>query len=109
MPSISIDPRPLQFLGLRTGLSVAASLINVAAARILLRAGKAHRSPATEADGRDLMTDVWTTAGVIVGVGLAGLTGWSWLDLAVAILVALNILREGWRLVSRSFRGLMDE
>jgi len=55
------------------------------------------------------MTDVWTTAGVIVGVGLAGLTGWSWLDLAVAILVALNILREGWRLVSRSFRGLMDE
>jgi cation diffusion facilitator family transporter len=103
-----LDPQPLQSLGFGTALSVAATLINLAVARILLRVGKQHRSLATEADGRHLMTDVWTTAGVITGVGLAWMTGWNWLDPAVAILVAFNILREGWRLVSRSFNGLMD-
>lgn len=101
-------PEPLQLLGLGTGLSIAAALVNLAVARVLLRAGRVHRSLATEADGRHLMTDVWTTAGVIVGVGLAGWTGWYWLDPVVAILVAFNILREGGRLVWRSFHGLMD-
>lgn len=103
-----MTPHPLQLLGLGTGLSIAAALVNLGVARILLRAGKAHRSLAAEADGRHLMTDVWTTAGVIVGVGLAGWTGWYWLDPVVAILVAFNILREGWKLVWRSFHGLMD-
>ncbi|MGQ0749558.1 MAG: cation diffusion facilitator family transporter [Betaproteobacteria bacterium] len=101
-------PEPLHTLGLGTALSVAAALVNLAVARVLLRVGRAHRSLATEADGRHLMTDVWTTAGVIVGVGLAGWTGWYWLDPVVAILVAFNILREGGRLVWRSFHGLMD-
>lgn len=101
-------PQPLALLGLGTGLSVAAALVNLSVARVLLRVGKAHRSLAVEADGRHLMTDVWTTAGVIAGVGLAGSTGWYWLDPVVAILVAFNILREAWRLVWRSFHGLMD-
>lgn len=101
-------PEPLQLLGLGTGLSVAAALVNLTVARVLLRVGHAHRSLATEADGRHLMTDVWTTVGVIAGVGLAGWTGWYWLDPVVAILVAFNILREAWRLVWRSFHGLMD-
>lgn len=101
-------PEALHLLGLGTGLSVAAALVNLTVARVLLRVGAAHHSLATEADGRHLMTDVWTTAGVIVGVGLAGWTGLYWLDPVVAILVAFNILREGWRLVWRSFHGLMD-
>lgn len=102
------DPQPLQSLGLGTALAVGASLVNFAVARILLRTGRHHRSLATEADGRHLMTDVWTTAGVIAGVGLAELSGWYWLDPIVAILVALNILRVGWSLVARSVNGLMD-
>jgi cation diffusion facilitator family transporter len=101
-------PEPLHTLGVGTTLSVAAALVNLVVARILLRVGHAHRSLATEADGRHLMTDVWTTAGVIVGVALAGWTGWYWLDPVVAILVAFNILREGGRLMWRSFHGLMD-
>lgn len=103
-----VHPEPLHTLGLGTALSVAAALVNLAVARVLLHVGRVHRSLATEADGRHLMTDVWTTAGVIAGVALASWTGWYWLDPVVAILVALNILREGWRLVWRSFHGLMD-
>lgn len=102
------DPQPLESLGLGATLSVLATIINLVAARTLLRTGRAHRSLATEADGRHLMTDVWTTAGVVVGVGLAGLSGWLWLDPVVAIFVALNILREGWRLIRQSINGLMD-
>jgi cation diffusion facilitator family transporter len=103
-----VHPQPLLSLGLGTGLSIAATLVNLVVARILLRVGKEHRSLAAEADGRHLMTDVWTTVGVIVGVALAGYSEWYWLDPAVAIAVALNILREGWRLISRSVSGLMD-
>jgi cation diffusion facilitator family transporter len=102
------NPQPLQALGLGASLSVLATIINLWTARILLRAGREHHSLATEADGRHLMTDVWTTVGVIVGVGLAAFTGWYWLDPVVAILVAANILREGWRIVRRSIDGLMD-
>jgi cation diffusion facilitator family transporter len=101
-------PEPLHTLGVGTVLSIAAGLVNLVVARVLLRVGRAHRSLATEADGRHLMTDVWTTAGVVVGVGLAGWTGYHWLDPVVAILVAFNILLEGWRLVWRSVHGLMD-
>jgi cation diffusion facilitator family transporter len=72
-------------------------------------AARKHRSIALEADGKHLMTDVWTSAGVVIGIGLVGVTGWLWLDPLVAIGVAINILREGFHLVWRSSQGLMDE
>lgn len=103
-----LDPRPIERFGIGTAFAIFATLINLAVARILLASGRAHRSMAVEADGRHLMTDVWTTVGVIVGVGLAWATGWHWLDPLVAIAVALNILREGWKLMRRSIDGLMD-
>lgn len=102
------NPQPIGALGLGTFLSIVASLVNFLVARVLFRVGRAYRSVALEADARHLMTDVWTTAGVVIGVALAVVTGWSWLDPAVALLVALNILREGWELVQRSVHGLMD-
>ncbi len=103
-----LHPRALGELGFGTALSIAASAINYFVARILIRVGREHRSVALEADARHLMTDVWTTAGVVVGVALAAMTGWYWLDPLVAIAVALNILREGWALMHRSVDGLMD-
>lgn len=103
-----LAPQPLQAMGLGMTLSLAATLVNLVVARLLLRSGRVHRSLATEADGRHLMTDVWTSVGVIVGVMLAWASGQHWLDPVVAILVGLNILREGWHLVRRSFDGLMD-
>ncbi len=103
-----LNPRPIQALGLGTALSVAASVINLGAAWVLLQTGRRHRSIALEADARHLLTDVWTTAGVVVGVALAMVTGWLWLDPVVAMLVAANILREGWRMLSRAAAGLMD-
>ncbi|MFA7503849.1 MAG: cation diffusion facilitator family transporter [Burkholderiaceae bacterium] len=103
-----LNPQPIERLGIGTAFAIVASLINLAVARILLASGKAHRSLAVEADGRHLMTDVWTTAGIIVGVGLAWASGWNWLDPLVAIVVALNILREGWKLMRLSIDGLMD-
>jgi len=103
-----LNPQPIGALGVGTLLSVGASLINFLVARILLQVGRAHRSLALEADARHLMADVWTTAGVVSGVGLAVVAGWSWLDPIVAGAVALNILREGWELMRRSIDGLMD-
>lgn len=103
-----LHPQALGALGFGTLLSVIASAINFAVARLLFEVARRHRSLALEADGRHLMTDVWTTAGVIVGVGLAVATGWHWLDPLVAIAVALNILREGWHLMRRAIDGLMD-
>lgn len=103
-----LNPQPISELGLGTALSVGASLINFLVARVLFKVAQAYRSMALEADARHLMTDVWTTAGVVVGVGLASASGLSWLDPLVAIGVALNILREGWMLMSRSVDGLMD-
>jgi len=102
------NPRPVEALGWSTLLAATASLANFAVARILLRTARAHRSIAAEADARHLATDVLTTAGVIVGVALAVVSGQSWLDPAIAIAVALNILREGWLLLRRSIDGLMD-
>lgn len=102
------DPQPLDQLGWGLGLSIASSAINAALAWAMLTSAREHRSMALEADGRHLLTDVWTSAGVIVGVGLAVATDWLWLDPAVAIAVAGNILREGVRLVWRSSEGLMD-
>jgi cation diffusion facilitator family transporter len=101
-------PHPLDQLGLGIALSVLASLANAGCAWIMLRAAREHRSITLEADARHLLTDVWTTVGVVVGVLLVKLTGWLVLDPIIAIAVALQILWTGWTLISRSFQGLMD-
>lgn len=103
-----LQPREMEQLGLGLGVSVAASVINLIVGRILLRVGKERHSITLEADAHHLMTDVWTSAGVIGGVAMAGVTGWSFLDPVVAIAVALNIIWTGIRLVGRSVSGLMD-
>jgi cation diffusion facilitator family transporter len=103
-----INPQPLQALDVGLGLAVLSSVINgVLAWRMLKASGPLH-SIALEADARHLFTDVWTTAGVVLGLVLAWLTGWIWLDPLLALGVALNILREGGRLMWRSVDGLMD-
>ena len=101
-------PQPLERLGLGLALSTLASLVNLGVARILLRAGRRHHSIALEADGHHLMTDVWTSVGVLAGIGAVALTGWQRLDPIVALLVAANILRTGGHLVLRSAHGLLD-
>jgi cation diffusion facilitator family transporter len=104
-----IQPKEIQQLGLGLLVTVAASIINLVVARILLNAGKQRHSITLEADADHLMADVWTSAGVIVGVGLVGLTGWIILDPIVAILVTLNIIWTGVQLIRRSVAGFMDE
>jgi cation diffusion facilitator family transporter len=101
-------PQPLEHIGIGLGISVLASAINFAVARVLMNAGKEYRSITLEADAHHLMTDVWTSAGVVLGVGAVALTGWVRLDPIIALIVAANILRIGWRLLGRSVRGLMD-
>ncbi len=103
-----MDPQPLQQLGIGLALSVVSSAINGALAWTMLQSSRTHRSMALEGDARHLITDVWTSAGVILGVGLAVATGWLWLDPVVAIAVAANILREGAHLMWKSTEGLMD-
>ena len=104
-----LHPQPLDQLGWGLGLSVLSSAFNAALAWAMLQSGRRHRSIALEADARHLITDVWTSAGVVVGLTLVALTEWDWLDSAVAIGVALNILREGAALMWKSSQGLMDE
>lgn len=99
---------PLEQVGMGLAVSVVASVINLFTARILLAAGRKHRSLTLEADAHHLMTDVWTSVGVIAGVGAVGLTGWLWLDPVLALLVAANIVWTGWKLLYRSTQGLMD-
>lgn len=103
-----IMPRALDMPFAGLALTVLASAINFAVAMSLLRAGREHESITLEADGRHLLTDVWTSAGVIVGVALVFVTGWLWLDPLIAIGVALHILWTGFGLVRRSVRGLLD-
>jgi len=103
------DPQPLEQVGIGLALSVASSALNGLLAWVMFKAAKAHRSIALEADARHLVTDVWTSAGVVVGIGLVSWTGWLWLDALVALGVALNILREGWHLIWDASQGLMDE
>jgi cation diffusion facilitator family transporter len=103
-----IHPVPLEQLGLGLVISAAASLINLVVARILLRAGKRYNSITLEADARHLMTDVWTTVGVLAGIALVWFTGYERLDPIVALIVAANIIFTGYRLLARSGRGLMD-
>ncbi len=103
-----LHPQPLEAVAAGLLVSVVASVINFATARTLMRVGRAHRSITLEADAHHLMTDVWTSVGVIGGVGLVWLTGWLWLDPAIALLVAANIVWTGWQLMQRSAAGLMD-
>ena len=104
-----LDPQPIEQVGWGLALSVLSSALNGLLAWVMFKAAKEHRSIALEADARHLVTDVWTSVGVVVGIGAVGLTGWLWLDPLVAIGVALNILREGFHLIWRSSQGLMDE
>jgi len=103
-----LHPRQLEQLGFGLAVSIAASAINFIVARILMREGRTRNSITLEADAHHLMTDVWTSAGVISGVATAGFTGWNILDPLVAITVALNIIWTGVKLVRRSVAGLMD-
>lgn len=104
-----INPQPVGQLDIGIALSVLSSLLNGGLAYVMLQSAKVHRSAALEGDAKHLLTDVWTSGGVVVGLLLAVATGWLWLDAAVAIAVALNILREGWHLVWKSSQALMDE
>jgi cation diffusion facilitator family transporter len=101
-------PQPLEQLGIGLTVSVVASAVNFGVARVLLNAGKEYRSITLEADAHHLIADVWTSAGVVLGVGAVALTGWLYLDPLIALIVAANILRTGWQLLSRSIRGLLD-
>ncbi len=103
-----LAPAPLEQLGLGLLVSTAASGLNLAVGLLLVRAGRTHNSIALEADGRHLLTDVWTSAGVIAALVAVMLTGWQWLDPIIAIAVAVNILWTGYRLVKTSALGLLD-
>jgi cation diffusion facilitator family transporter len=103
------DPQPVVELGWGLSLSVASSALNGLLAWVMFKVAKQQRSIALEADAKHLVTDVWTSAGVVVGLLLVLFTGWLWLDAVVAIGVALNILKEGIELIWRSSQGLMDE
>ena len=102
------NPQPLENLGIGLVVSVVASIINFAVATILLNAGRRYHSIVLEADAKHLMTDVWTSIGVLIGVGLVALTGWLALDALVALAVAANIVWSGVQLVRRSALGLLD-
>ena len=103
------DPQPIEQVGWGLALSVASSALNGLLAWVMFSAAATHRSIALEADAKHLVTDVWTSVGVVVGITLVHFTGWLWLDALVAIGVALNILKEGFHLMWRSSQGLMDE
>ena len=103
------DPQPLEQLGWGLALSIFSSALNGLLAWVMFGAAKKHRSIALEADAKHLVTDVWTSAGVVIGLALVSVTGWLWLDAVVAVGVALNILKEGVHLIWRSSQGLMDE
>jgi cation diffusion facilitator family transporter len=102
-------PRSLSHLSTGLGLNAVATVLNAGWSAFLIRWGRKQRSPALVADGWHLLTDVATSVGVLLGLALAALTGWHWLDPALAAAVALNILWAGWRLVRESVGGLMDE
>jgi cation diffusion facilitator family transporter len=103
-----LHPRPLEQIGVGLAVSVAASLVNLGVALVLRRAAREHRSATLSASSHHLLTDVWTSAGVLVGVGAVAVTGWLVLDPLVAIAVAANIVVTGGRIVRESVAGLMD-
>ncbi|GIW34944.1 cation diffusion facilitator family transporter [Meiothermus sp.] len=104
-----ITPEPITELGTGMLVSLGASGLNALLGWFLIRSGRKARSPAVVADGQHILTDVWTSVGVLAGIGLAWLSGWWVLDPLLAIAVAVNILWVGWRLVRDSVGGLMDE
>jgi cation diffusion facilitator family transporter len=103
-----LHPQPLEQLGLGLIVSVSAAILNLVVAQTLLKAGRRQNSITLEADAQHLMTDVWTSVGVIAGMGIVALTGWGILDPIIAIAVGLNIIWTGAKLVKRSVAGLMD-
>jgi len=103
-----IAPRPLEQVGIGLAVSVVAALLNFVVARLLLDAGNKYRSITLEADAQHLLTDVWTSAGIVIGVGVVVLTGWTRLDPIIALVVAINILWTGVKLLRRSVFGLLD-
>lgn len=104
-----IEPKPIDQIGAGLIVSVLASAINLAVSLILAKAGKKYNSITLEADAKHLMTDVWTSAGVLVGVGAVAITGWIRLDPIVALLVAANIIWAGISIIKKSVAGLMDK
>ncbi|MEZ5114798.1 MAG: cation diffusion facilitator family transporter [Candidatus Nanopelagicales bacterium] len=103
-----INPQPLEEIGIGLAITLVATAINGVVGLVLVRAGNRHRSLTLVADGKHLLTDVWTSVGVVVAVLLVGLTGWLVLDPLVALAVGANILVTGALLVRRATRGLMD-
>jgi cation diffusion facilitator family transporter len=104
-----INPRPLERVGAGLSVSIVASCINLGVALVLLRAAKRERSIALTANAHHLLTDVWTSAGVVVGVAAVRATGWQSLDPVIALAVAANIVWSGYRLIRASVDGLMDK
>jgi cation diffusion facilitator family transporter len=102
-------PHPIEQIGVGLAISAVATVINLAVSMVILRAGRRYRSVTLEADAHHLLTDVWTSVGVIAGVGAVKLTGWQPLDPLVAFVVAGNIVFTGYRIVSDSVSGLMDK
>ena len=103
-----LSPRPLEHVGVGLAISVVASGVNFGTARVLARAGRDYRSIALEADAKHLMTDVWTSVGVVAAVALVWLSGWLWLDPVIALAVAAQIVWTGVGIVRRSVVGLLD-
>lgn len=103
-----ITPKPLEQIGIGLGVSIAASVVNLGVALVLRRAAKQYHSITLTANAQHLLTDVWTSAGVLLGVGAVSLTGWGILDPIVALLVAANIVWSGFHIIRKSVLGLMD-
>ncbi|MBX3288216.1 MAG: cation transporter [Acidobacteria bacterium] len=103
-----IAPQPIEQIGIGLIITTAASLLNLVVGQLLIRTGRKHRSITLEADGKHLMTDVWTSASVIIALIVVNITGWYVLDPIIALFVAVNILRTGYNVVKRSTLGLMD-
>ena len=103
-----LNPQPIEQIGMGLLISIGASAVNFVVARVLLQAGRRHHSITLEADSNHLMTDVWTSVGVVAGMGAVALTGWERLDPIVAMVVAANIIWSGIRLLQRSVLGLLD-
>ncbi len=104
-----LDPQPLDAPALGIAINAGATAINAVWGTLLLRWGRSFRSPALKADGRHVLTDVWTSGGVLAGLVLVPLTGALWIDPLLAALVAVNILWSGYRLIREATGGLMDE
>ncbi|MFS0501254.1 cation diffusion facilitator family transporter [Corynebacterium striatum] len=104
-----LNPQPLEQPGIGLALSTLASVLYLAVGLALLKAGKKYRSATLQADGHHLLTDVWTSVGVLVGIALVALTDWLWLDPIVAFAVGINILWTGYKLLKESLSSLLSE